>query len=183
MINPHNIIRVLILNLIIFSGCIATRNIKKENSVPMTEFSKTNFDGIYSNKIENLHFEKFGLWNLLIRSYSSKADTIITDNNMLVKLKMANENLVNVQLIRNDSTISEFNLRGKIDGEYFSVKRKYFLLPIPALLLHFETKNLIGNSKDGNLVIMHGHYREAWILIMAGGAGGISQNQFRKEKN
>lgn len=99
---------------------------------------------------------------------------------MYVKLELTNQNLLNVKLLEKNTILDEINLKGKLENDFFSVKRQYFLLPIPFLVLHFEIKNLVGNSKDGNLLIMHGYKREGWILIMAGGGGGLSQIQYKK---
>lgn len=172
---------LFILVITLIQSCIVTRNMKKKNDSNMVSFSKESIDGLYSNKIEGEKWINFGLWDILYRSSRTKLDSFVdADTSYNVKLELVNENLLNVKLIKDTIVYNEFNLKGKIDKEYFSVKRKYFLLPIPMLLFHFETKNLIGNSINGDLIVMHGTKREGWVLFMAGGGGGISKNRFIK---
>lgn len=171
---------ISLLLLITLNSCITSEKLKRENPYELLDFSISNLEGTYSNKIEGGSCEGFGLWNLLIRSYNKSADSVNVNNEMFVKLKMISADSLNVKLIDNNSTISEFTVKGKIDSEYFSIKKKYFLLPIPLIYLRFETKNMLGNASDRDLVLMHGYKREGWILIFAGGGGGISENKFRR---
>ena len=181
MIEGHRIVaRIGILLVVITSGCMTSKKIKEKNLNKMADIYKSTIDGTYSNKIEGGKWETFGLWNLLIRSYNKKVDTVEVNNNMLVRLDMVSPDRLSVSLIDNHQVLSEFQLQGKIDDEYFSVKRKYFILPIPFLYLRFEAKNMIGTTTDGSLIIMHGYKREGWLLIMAAGSGGISENKFQR---
>ena len=100
----------------------------------------------------------------------------------LVGITKLNNEKLTVSLIHNGKILDEIVLTGEIEDDYFSVKRKYFLIPIPALLIHKETKNLLCNSPNGALVIMHGYKSGGWILFMAANGGGISNHQFKKMK-
>lgn len=169
---------LLVLFLQIFSGCLSTSNMMFDNKENKRAFSTQEFNGLYSN-VDTSH-KSLHLWNLLARNYKKKAELIKTDSLMKVKLNLVNDEILSIQLISKDSILSEMTLKGKIENSFFSIRRKYFLLPLPLLLLHFETKNLLAISENGNLFLIHGYKRDGWILIMAGGSGGVSTWHFNK---
>jgi hypothetical protein len=184
------ILTFFLLYLITGSGCISTKKMRGENRSEMFNISKASLDGLYSNKEVSAegwnYWQGLGLLEALNRNYSGKLKDSIINDTSYVKLELLNENLLNVKyLTKNYSVVGEFNLKGKIENKYFSVERKFFLLPIPFLFFYYETKNLIGTSSDSNLVVMHGSKDFVWLLVMAGGSegDGISRMQFEKIRN
>jgi hypothetical protein len=153
----------------LLTGCLSTNKIAKKNLSEMEDFSKENLEGIYLNRCDTEDNNK--LWKELYYSYHLfKADKTDIPEKTFVKLELNNPKNLTVTLISTEGEIlNSFSLKGKIIDKYFSVKRNFFLIPIPAIFLYRERKILIGNSKDGNLILAGNDTGFAWILIISGG--------------
>jgi hypothetical protein len=125
------------------------------------------------------------LWATLKSSYTEKTDTINLENNNVKLTLLDNENL-NVQLLNksNDYVIGEFNLKGRIKGNFFTIDRKLTLYPfIPVYYVNMETKTILGNDLNGNLVLVTGSVNEAMILMVAGGNRHVQNHKFNRINN
>ncbi|RXJ43747.1 hypothetical protein [Gelidibacter gilvus] len=94
------------------------------------------------------------------------------------------EQILNIKLIRQDSILEEYNLYGKIKNQYFSIDRDLKLIPFyPIYYIHDEQKTILGNDKDGNLILVNGFKSEGAILFFGNGNHGIYEHKFEKIKN
>ena len=100
-----------------------------------------------------------------------------------MKIELIKETKLRVSLIENDLITKSIEFKGKVTDGYFSLKKKFLLIPIPALLVHRERQTIIGNNEKGNLILTRGYKNGAWFLVMAADYGGISSYEFEKEKN
>ena len=108
------------------------------------------------------------------------SNKIYPTNEAIINLKFDGKKTLTVTTIDNNSVLSEKKLKGKIKNNYFSVRRKLLFIPIPFIFyIHQENKILLGNDKNGNLIVKNGFYNTIFIL-MIGGNDGISQSQHKK---
>ncbi len=174
---------LLLIFILSFSSCYTTKRLIRENDFETSGFDKQKLNGIYDNGL-NDSLPK-NLWATLKSSYTEKTDTINLENNNVKLTLLDNENL-NVQLLNksNDYVIGEFNLKGRIKGNFFTIDRKLTLYPfIPVYYVNMETKTILGNDLNGNLVLVTGSVNEAMILMVAGGNRHVQNHKFNRINN
>ena len=174
---------LLLIFILSFSSCYTTKRLIRENNFETSAFNNQSINGIYNNGL-NDSLPK-NLWATLKSSYTEKTDTINLENNNVKLTLLDNENL-NVQLLNksNDYVIGEFNLKGRIKGNFFTIDRKLTLYPfIPVYYVNMETKTILGNDLNGNLVLVTGSVNEAMILMVAGGNRHVQNHKFNRINN
>ncbi|PSG87330.1 hypothetical protein [Aurantibacter aestuarii] len=152
----------------------------RENENSSAKFSTEKINGVYKNQINNN--DKIGLWNILADNKTFKRDTTLVSENSFVKLELISETELKASLIENDSIIKNIEFKGKIVGDYFSINKKFLLIPIPALLFLKERKTIIGNNENGNLILTRGIKNGGWFLLFAADSGGITSYEFEQKK-
>lgn len=172
---------ILLISCFALTSCYSTKKLIGESKNTAIEFSSKNINGIYKNQIGN--DEGSGLWSILEDNNSLKINTSKVLENSLVKLELISETRLRTSLIENDSIIKTMEFKGKIVDNYFSINKKFLLIPIPALLFHRERKTIVGNNEEGNLIVTRGYTNGAWFLVMAAEYGGISSFEFELKKN
>lgn len=173
----------LLIFLISLSSCYSTKRLIRANDFKASEFNKQRLNGIYNIGL-NDSLPK-NLWATLKSSYSDKTDTINLENNNVKITLIDNEN-INVKLLSetDENIIDEFNLKGRIKDNFFTIDRKLTLYPfIPIYYVNKETKTILGNDLSGNLIVVTGRVSEAMILMMVGGNRSVQNNQFKRIKN
>ena len=160
-------------------GCVSTKKVRNQ-SLEVAKFDITNFNGNYANKADT---NSVGyLFNDLHPENIFRKNKEYPNKQAIINLKFDDKRTLTVTTIDNNAILSEIKLKGKIKGNYFSVRRKLLLIPIPMLFyIHQENKILLGNDKNGNLILKSGFSNTVFILII-GGNNGISQSQFKKIK-
>ncbi|MBU2928218.1 hypothetical protein, partial [Winogradskyella psychrotolerans] len=182
----HNLraIKLLILILLIsLTSCYSTKRLIRKNDYKMSEFNKQKLSGIYNNGLNDSLPQN--LWATLKSSDSDKTHTRNHENNN-VKLTLVDNENINVKLLNetDDNVIDEFNLKGRIKGDFFTIDRKLTLYPfVPIYYINKETKTIIGNDLNGNLVVVTGRVSEGMILMMASGNRNVQNSQFKRIKN
>lgn len=124
-----------------------------------------------------------GLWNILADNKTFHGDTSQVNENSYVKLELTSETKLRASLIENDTLLKTMNFKGKVVDDYFSIKKKLILIPIPALVWYRERKTIIGNDKNRNLILTRAKKNGAWILFMAADGGGITSYEFESKTN
>ncbi len=164
----------LVLTLI---SCVTESNlieIKKFNTI---KFSTDRFNANYSNQDST----SWRLWETLYECYSFKISKIPVPYNAIINLSLKKDNILHVSAYDGNIMIDEIDLKGKPKENYFSIKRKLRLIPIPFFWIHNETKVILGNDQERNLIVNVGELNGGWILIMAGGGSKIfSSNRYVK---
>lgn len=147
-----------------------------------SELAIESLNGVYLNNIDTINNSNF--WSELYSSFSLfKKDTTVIPKDSYVKLELKDTKRLSVQLINQGTIINSFNLKGKIIGRHFSVKRNLLLIPIPFAFFYSERKLLLGNSKNGNLVLVENNSSLFWVLIISGGEDpSIKNYEFKKLK-
>ncbi|AXP81618.1 hypothetical protein CJ739_2545 [Mariniflexile rhizosphaerae] len=175
------IYKLLFLIIILFSSCISTKKLIRNSTTEISEFDKNNLDGIYSNI--NKQAENNSLWFILTKTITQKFNQTSIEN-YNVKITLSNDKTLNIKLVKQDSILEEYNLPGKIKNQYFSVDKDLKLIPFyPIYYIRNEQKTIVGNDKDGNLVLVNGFESEGAILFLGNGNNGIYEYKFEKIKN
>tara|TARA_R110001583_G_C5423666_1_gene388109 strand:+ start:63 stop:608 length:546 start_codon:yes stop_codon:yes gene_type:complete len=173
---------LLLIFTISLSSCYSTKRLIRENDFKTSAFDKQKLNGIYDNGL-NDSLPK-NLWATLKSSYTEKNDTINLENNNVKLTLLDNENL-NVQLLNksNDYVIGEFNLKGRIKDNFFTLDRNLTLYPfIPLYYINKETKTILANDLKGNLVLVTRRVSEGMILMMAAGSRSVQNDKYKRIK-
>lgn len=176
IMSKNNYLFIAIITLI-FTSCISTNKLMNLPSNTIKNVSFEYFNSNYSNKdIEN---SLQTLWELLYECKTLKNDTTKITDNTYINISF-NKNILTVKAINDTSVLNSFELEEKIVDNYFSVKRKLILVPIPFIYFrHSERKVLLGIGLNGNLIVKNGVEENLWIL-MAGGYSGESSNEYEE---
>ena len=174
---------LIILVCVLLCGCVSTKKVRNQ-SLEVAKFDTTNFNGNYANKADSAkHLDSYRLFGQLFPKrfpYKFLENDSIADNSM-INFHFDNKKTLIITAIENEKILGKIRLKGKVKGNYFSVRREIFLIPIPFYSFYEETKILLANDKSGKLVLKIGNNNTIWILII-GGTKYISQSQFRKIK-
>ncbi len=171
---------ILLIYIVLLSSCYSTKRLIRKNSFVTSEFDHHKLNGIYDNSTNDSTPQN--LWTVLKSSYTDRVVTINLDSNK-VKLTLVDNKKLNVQLLdKSDKyVIEEFSLDGKIKDDFFTIDRKLTLYPfVPIYYVNKETKTIIGNDFNGNLVLVSGSVNEAMILMVAGGYRNIRNIKFKR---
>ena len=160
-------------------GCVSTKQVRNQ-SLEVAKFDIEKFNGNYANYADSINFGI--LFSILYPKNIFHINKKYPKGNAIINLKFDGKNNLIITIIDNNSIFKETKLKGKIKNNYFSVRRKLLFIPIPFIFyIHQENKILLGNDKNGNLVVKDGFYNTIFIL-MIGGNDGISQSQYKKLK-
>jgi hypothetical protein len=119
---------------------------------------------------ENLHIVNgkydSDLWQYIAPLSSKVKDTI----NYSVLLNVINHKKIKASLMKNDAIIDSKKIRGKIDSNKFSVRRKIIPIIIFPLFLqyYYENKINISMTEQDDLCLEISEYQLVSILFMAG---------------
>jgi hypothetical protein len=164
---------------VLLCGCVSTKQVRNQ-SLEVAKFDIAKFNGNYANKADtdcvgNLFYK------LHPENIFHKNKKIPTDN-ATINFKFNGKKTLTVTTIDNNGIFKKTKLKGKIKNNYFSVRRKQLFIPIPMIFyIHQENKILLGNDKNGNLIVKDGFHNTILVLIV-GGNSGISQSQYKKHK-
>ena len=169
---------ILLVSLLFLSSCVSTYDLMDSHATDVARFSTTELNGNYSNSGDDKYHR---LWNTLTNFKSSKRDTITISKNAVINLHFENEKRLIMTAYENNKVLKTIVLKGNMKGDYFSIKRKLFLIPIPFFFIHQETKVILGQGQSGNVIVKYGKEKSAWILIMAGGGlQGYYEDEYPK---
>ncbi len=156
-------------------SCVSTRKVQNQ-SLEVAKFDTAKFNGNYAN-YAGTGYNK-GLFEKLCTEVPfSNA----TGDSILINFNFENKNTLVITTVNNGKIMQTKKLKGRIKNNYFSVRRKLFLIPFPFIVYsHDETKILLGNDKNGNLILKLGHHSVFWVFIMAAGESYVSQYQYKK---
>jgi len=173
-----NLNRLAIIPFLLFTyGCVSTSHIKEIKPINISGFSLENINGNYRNAEDSSNWVH--LWNLMNEYYPYRKDTI--SKNAIINISFNNNGKLFVTAIEDNIIIDRIELKTEIEGDYLSVKRKFFLIPIPFFLIHKESKILIGLNETKYLIVKSGAMNDGWILFFAGGNTELLQSfKYRK---
>ena len=160
--NPFIFLLILIINF----SCVSTSHIAEISPHNIIRSSAKEFQGNYSN--QEISANDIRLWNVLNEYYPYRKDTASVSSDAIIKLHF-DKNKLTVSAIENNIQIDNIEIKARLEGDYLSLKRKFFLIPIPFFWFHKESKVMLGIGEKGNLIVKSGAMNDGWLLIMAGG--------------
>jgi hypothetical protein len=170
--------------VIFFSSCGSYKKLTCLEPVNVSEFSTEIFNGSYHNKAITTNIRYSSLWYALWSVYSVRYNKVNVSDSAIVNLRFV-DNRLYAQLIEEGEIIQEIMLKAKVQDNYLSVKRKYFLIPILPPILCFYTNNklILENLENENLILTMEYDSFGAVLIMASGNSGVVSNEFVKLLN
>ena len=169
---------ISLVPLLFMSSCISTYDLMESHATDVTRFSTSDLKGNYSNSEDST---RRTLWNTLYSCKSFKSDKNPIPKNAVINLYFENDKMLIAKAIENDSVLNTIELNGKMKGDYFSIRRKLFFTPVPAFWIHKETKVILGQGQNGNVIVKYADFNAGWILIMAaGGLHGYNEDTYSK---
>ena len=160
-----------ILVLLSFQNCITTPDLIKQEQFTPAAFSLNAFNGTYQNKVIDTD-PGISLWNALRYCKTFKDDTLKLTDKTLVNINYDNKNKLQVILKERGVPIYKTVFKVKRRGNYISVKRNLFFVPVPFLFFwHNEAKVILSNDTNGNLHLNFARKQFVWILM----AGSVEQ--------
>lgn len=167
-----------------FTSCISLNDVVSRQYVEMDSLSTEKFNESYKNKAQ---LSEQNLWSILEKytkkSYLKTSLRYIPDD-ATINLYFENKKTLLVSAFKNERLLEQMIIKGKIrKNKYFSLRRRFFMIPIPFLFFHNESKGILGIDKDKNLVLKDGHEEGIWLLIMANGFKQVDLHKYPKLKD
>ena len=176
--------KIILLIVITFSltSCVTEKELlsKTTNSAMILD---SNLNGTYSYVNVGIE-EKADLPNVFLSYKRIKFDDERNSSldSLQTRIEYDGDKKLKITLLDSISVIQTFDLRVKDRGNYLSVKRKLFLIPIPFLFyFHKERKAIIFSDNNGDLHIIEGEEQSIWIF-MAGGYSFTNHHKFEKKE-
>jgi hypothetical protein len=173
------------LIVLLIVGCVQSGKIISLPPEQVTQFSKIDFDGNYSNSYltlagDEFHYaNKMTLAQILSQVQNSKLEWLPYSDSAIINLEFT-ENKLKIKVLENSVVEKEMELKAKVKNKYLSIKRKFILVPIPMFFLKYNHKLFMCINGDGNLVAKYGYSHGAWIIIVANGTAGFSSTVYKK---
>lgn len=167
-------ILIVFTMLSILSSCISSSSIVNGH---LSEIKGSEIDGKYNNIDTTL--KGISLWNALHYCKSFKRDTIKNSDNSTVSLKLKNDRRLMVIRWENNVAIDTIVLKVKRDGNFISVNRNLYLVPIPFVFYRYhEAKIVLATSDNGNLFLGYRRRQFIWTIL----AGSVNQKSIQIHK-
>lgn len=109
-----------------------------DGQIELTKENLNLLNGNYSRIPVNQSEKREGdlFWNFTNRGYNVGADSLCS-----VKIRVVNENRLDITLLKNDSIIKSKVVKGKLKNGYFEIKRRVFL-SLQSISMYLERLNL-----------------------------------------
>ncbi len=146
--------------------------------VTKTINQKAEIIGLYSNdcsSIDNEYSAKKQLWQTVDKKFIAKKA------GLKVKIHLTKNNKLFVQLIDNDSVISEKIIKGHYKkDEYYYKRRFFYVVPILPILWWFENRQTRIYLNQDYLVLEEKYDTGGAVIIMAGGNTTTTNRLYKK---
>ncbi len=161
-----------VLLTLFFQSCSPFKEVTK------TINPKTEIIGLYSNdcdSIDNKYSAKKQLWQTVDKKFIAKKV------GLEVKIHLTKNTKLFVQLIDNDSVISEKIIKGHYkDDECYYKRRFFYVVPILPILWWFENRQTRIYLNQDYLVLEEKYDTGGAVILMAGG-NTTTTNRFYKK--
>lgn len=162
----------------ILCSCVCSKQVRNQ-SLEVVKFDIAKLNGTYESQSDTTF--TVGLFSILNPDFPFSKGKKYPSKQAKINFKFDGRKTLTVTTIDNNDILSEVKLKGSIKGNYFSVRKKLHIIPFPFIIYTYaENKILLGNDKNGNLIVKNGYYSIAWIFLMSAGNSYTSQSQFKK---
>ncbi|MEO7991513.1 MAG: hypothetical protein ABI663_18315 [Chryseolinea sp.] len=163
---------VIVLLTLFFQSCQPFKELPKAIS------PKTEIIGLYSNdcdSIDNKYSTKKQLWQTVDKKFNAEKA------GLEVKILMTKNNKLFVQLIDNDSVISEKIIKGQYKNDECYYKRRFFyVVPILPILWWFGNRQTRIYLNQDYLILEEKYDTGGVAIIMAGGNTTTTNRLYKK---
>jgi len=175
---------ILIVSLSLMCSCITVKKINESapRYVPKQDFSIEDLNGSFANRPITLNqnggepLGKFFFAPFKVYEWGESIDL-----EGLVKFKSLSSSRLQVQLWKADSLCCEVELQGKVNDDYFEVRRKLKVIGVPFIYFTSrERKIILSLSKGGNLILKQGRSDFGNIFLFSGGGDSFTSYEFNK---
>lgn len=169
----RRLLLLICICLLSLTSCVSHKKMVAKTEATVVTFDKNRFEGFYQNQLDSESVR--GLWNILVGSTQFDIDTTAVKPSSQVQLEWQPDGQLKAHLFENSQRVKSIDLEGEVRGNFYATRRKFLLIPIPALAFHKDRKVILGNDPDGNLIITRTYVNGAWVLFMANSGGGTVQ--------
>ena len=166
LINRNTVTLILIVNGLY--GCARLTFPKRDNLSDLSR-NLNSLNGYYRNSAVDT--SQMNLWHVLNNKVWK--DTSLDKYNpqyLFVELIVKDNHSVTANLFNDTFLIGQKVLKGKIKGNYFSVRRKVNYLGVPLIYMkESEWKLQLGKDQNGNLHVDAAYFSAKIIFIASGG--------------
>lgn len=148
--------------VILTTSCYTQRGLDRQSEYKVDLFYKENLNGLYENAVPD--DPDNSLWQDLYKNKSHR-EFPFNANNTQVGLELLSDKLLKVVLYRSGIIEDSIELKGRIKNGYFVINRRIQTFPFPIFFTYGENKTIIGNDKEGNLVLIQGQ-RSNYVILL-----------------
>ena len=143
---------MLISIIIILSSCGTLDEIDASSGQNMRSFQEMkNLNGDYNVNSVDRHFSLINIF-----SFDTAALGIVLDSASFVRIKVISEELVEASLYNGSSVVQTKLLKGKLGGDFFTLKPKLSVGPVYVLINFYgSSQSRFSYNYRGNLVVDH----------------------------
>lgn len=175
---------LLLIISFFFTSCQFSKDLYIEWQPEIESAEKTNLNGQYWNKGEDLWGE---LWSDIyeMKTFKRNRELFKGMDSTYVSLEVVDKQILISKLMKGDSIIDQIELNGKIVDNYFSVNQLKSRVMIPILYWrNFNQKLLLGvNSNDSLNSVSLSDNTILYMLILGGSGGGIKRSKYARKSN
>ena len=163
-------------------SCASLKYPEREDLKPLKN-DVSMLNGSYRNISRDSGFSKTSLWSVLTKpNKSSSFSGHYNDSNTYVRLTAISKKKITAQLYKYDILVEEKVIKGKLKGNYFSIKRKVHYLGLPFTYLSYaEYKLQLGKNKSNDLYVDGAAGWFTWIVIVSAGTWNDYNFKYRSD--
>ncbi len=172
---------ILIIFSYLLNACVTTQTVAGLEPVDSIVISMEQLNGNYYNKgrVQDTTEVTSFLWDSFYESHVIDGSKYLSPENSIVNVEF-NDNRLNLKLIVENKVVDSISLKAKLEGNYLSIKRKYFLIPVPFFFIIYDNKTLLTMSPDGNLIMKNSNMQGVFVLIKASGSENLRTEEYIK---
>lgn len=157
--------------LAVFTRCTSTNKLTKIENVNLeNKVLKEGFNKNYKNLSDSSNVL---LWDNLVyynRQKHIRKDTTRITQSAIVNLHFKNKSTLILTIFENSRQVQKMILKGRLRKKCFFIKKRLFILPIPAAWFYYKHKAILGIGENDKLIFREHINTFAWLLILSGGS-------------
>jgi hypothetical protein len=163
------ILIILISIALTNSGCF-TYQLNDDVKAITLKNNKLALNGTYQNYDTATSNQQLDFWQTLNKKTKDNFKVGIPNNNEFVKLEVLSKTQIKASLLFQDSVIKTTLLKGKFEGNFFSVKKRRKGIVIPFLYVRTRGyKILLAKNNHNQIIINAFDHQFGWILLLHAG--------------
>lgn len=150
--------------IVFYNGCISTSKLYNQTPSVLDSYNISTINGNYINFNNNN-----SLWDIISSNQKVQSKKHSLTDSAIVSFTHLSNRIIEAKLHDQSKLIDSILIKGSMKENYFSVKRKFLLIPIPLICyIHKETKLLMGKNHHDSIIIKKGDIQFFWIIRSGG---------------